>query len=116
MEFHQFHHYPVEHNFRRDYINRTADMMNTILKADRINNRVDEYQTVYAPEVPNYTKRWGSPQPNLWIDNLNKIKSFANNRKVNIIKHLSLNMCIRKICKNCLKLKQVKIMRGFLMA
>jgi CotH kinase protein/HYR domain/Fn3 associated/Domain of unknown function DUF11/PA14 domain/Divergent InlB B-repeat domain len=76
-------------NFRRDYINRTADMMNTILKADRINSRIDEYKSLYELEVPNHTKRWGTPQPSLWIDNMNKVKSFANNRKVNIIKHFN---------------------------
>ena len=74
--------------FRRDFINRTADMMNTVFKADRVTKRIDEFTTLYAPEIPNQTKKWGTPQPKLWPDNLNKMKNFANNRKANILKHI----------------------------
>jgi CotH kinase protein/HYR domain/Chitobiase/beta-hexosaminidase C-terminal domain/Domain of unknown function DUF11/Secretion system C-terminal sorting domain/Divergent InlB B-repeat domain len=66
--------------FRRDFSNRLADMMNTMFKPNRMNQRVSNFQNLYADELVKHANRWGNPIAPVLADNVNKIKSFNNNR------------------------------------
>jgi hypothetical protein len=73
--------------FRADFANRSADMMNTIFTANRLNQRIDQYTNVYKDELVKHTYRWGNPYPEVLLSNTNKMRLFANNRKANVLQH-----------------------------
>jgi hypothetical protein len=75
--------------FRRDFINRMADMMNTLLTSDRINKRIDDIKAVYQPEMAQHVARWGVPWGSDWDKNVNKMKAFASNRPAEVYKHIN---------------------------
>jgi hypothetical protein len=74
--------------FRYDYTNRTADMMNTIFSASRLNARIDQFKTVYAPEIAKHATRWGNPNATIWEQNIQKTRNFSNNRPAEMRKHV----------------------------
>jgi hypothetical protein len=66
--------------FRRDFSNRLADMMNTIFKPARLNQRLTNYQNLYADEIVRHSDRWGNPNAIIFPQNIAKIKNFNDNR------------------------------------
>lgn len=75
-------------NFRRDFINRMADMMNTVFKPTRISQKINEFKTQYQPEMERHAARWGSPYGILWQTNIEKMRSFGNQRIPEVLKHV----------------------------
>ncbi len=75
-------------NFKRDFINRMADMMNTIFKPARISQKINEFKTQYQPEIERHAARWGSPYGILWEANIEKIRSFGNQRIPEVMSHV----------------------------
>jgi hypothetical protein len=73
--------------FRADFANRSADMMNTIFTANRLNQRINQYTDLYKDELVKHTFRWGNPYPEVLLSNTNKMRLFADNRKANILQH-----------------------------
>ena len=74
-------------SFRRDFINRTADMMNTVFKPNRISNKIDSFRTLYEPEMARHVAKWGSPFGAIWGQNIEKMRFFATNRPQNVLSH-----------------------------
>jgi hypothetical protein len=74
--------------FRFDYVNRTADMMNTIFNTTRINARLDQFKNIYAPEIAKHAARWGNPNAAIWEQNIQKTRNFSNNRPAEMRKHM----------------------------
>jgi CotH kinase protein/Ricin-type beta-trefoil lectin domain-like/HYR domain/Chitobiase/beta-hexosaminidase C-terminal domain/PA14 domain/Secretion system C-terminal sorting domain/Divergent InlB B-repeat domain len=74
--------------FRYDYVNRTADMMNTIFSPARLNSRLDQFKNVYAPEIAKHATRWGNPVATIWEQNIQKTRNFSNNRPAEMRKHM----------------------------
>ena len=66
--------------FRRDFSNRLADMMNTIFKPARLNQRLTNFQNLYANEIVRHSNRWGNPNAIIFPQNVAKIKNFNDNR------------------------------------
>jgi hypothetical protein len=66
--------------FRRDFVNRLSDMMNTILKPSRMNQRVTNFKNLYADELIRHANRWGNPNADKLTENVDKIKYFNDNR------------------------------------
>ncbi len=75
-------------NFRRDFINRMADMLNTVFKPARISQKIDGFKTQYQPEMERHAARWGSPYGILWEANIEKIRSFGNQRIPEVMNHV----------------------------
>jgi CotH kinase protein/HYR domain/Domain of unknown function DUF11/Chitobiase/beta-hexosaminidase C-terminal domain/Divergent InlB B-repeat domain/Secretion system C-terminal sorting domain len=75
-------------NFRRDFINRMADMMNTVFKPTRISQRINEFKTQYQPEIERHAVRWGAPYGILWQANIEKMRSFGNQRIPEVMNHV----------------------------
>ena len=46
--------------FRTDFINRSADMMNVLFSSTRWNARIDEFVATYDPEMQPHLDRWNS--------------------------------------------------------
>ncbi|MBL7815242.1 MAG: CotH kinase family protein [Saprospiraceae bacterium] len=74
--------------FRRDFINRMADMMNTLFKPARISQKIDAFKVQYAPEMTRHANRWGSPFGILWSENIEKMRNFGNQRISEVTKHI----------------------------
>lgn len=75
-------------NFKRDFINRMADMMNTVFKPTRISQKIDAFKTQYQPEIDRHAERWGVPYPVLWDINIEKMRSFGNARTAEVTNHI----------------------------
>ncbi|TXI82580.1 MAG: T9SS type A sorting domain-containing protein [Flavobacteriales bacterium] len=51
--------------FRRSFLNRLADLMNTCLKADALMAENDRIRATIAHEIPRHFQRWGT-NPSIW--------------------------------------------------
>ena len=65
--------------WRHDFINRMADQLNILYTPERINKRIDEFVTIYEPEIQKHHDRWTSGW-HVWDQNVNKLRGFANGR------------------------------------
>jgi uncharacterized repeat protein (TIGR01451 family) len=65
--------------FRRDFINRTADFLNVLFSAARVNARIDEFEALYQPEIPRHYNFWNGGF-NPWAANVTILRNFANER------------------------------------
>ena len=68
----------VNTNFKNQFINRMADLMNTILLPNAMNSKLDSISSIMHPEMAAHLKRW-NPTKN-WDSNLNVITNFNNVR------------------------------------
>lgn len=75
-------------NFKRDFINRMADMMNTVFKPTRISQKIDGFKAEYQPEMARHAARWGVPIDVLWNNNIEKMRSFGNLRTTEVMNHI----------------------------
>ncbi|TVR68441.1 MAG: hypothetical protein EA408_13565, partial [Marinilabiliales bacterium] len=73
-------------NFRTEFLNRFADLMNSAFLPDRVTALIDEYQQVLEPEFQEHINRWKEPvsidggQWNSWYNQVNMMRNFAINR------------------------------------
>jgi hypothetical protein len=75
--------------FRIYFINRFADLLNTTFKPDRVNAVIDSIQALLAPEMDEHIHRWGRPTDiNEWIQIVNDMKSFADQRPGFVRQHI----------------------------
>ncbi len=68
-------------NFKNQFINRFADLMNTTFKPDRLLGIIDQMQNNLAPEINEHIERWkhiGSQEQ--WNTNVEVMKTFALQR------------------------------------
>ncbi len=67
--------------FRIDFINRFADLMNTLLLPSRVNLVIADYKAVIEPEMPGHLVRWSQPASmDKWHNNVNSMINFVNSR------------------------------------
>lgn len=86
----------MNEEFRNDFINRTADYLNTIYLPENVNRRVDEYQALYEPEIQNHINKWGSSSyqgarldsKQKWYTNLAVLKTYAAQRPTFMRQHI----------------------------
>lgn len=72
--------------FRTDFINRSADILNTTLRAERIHYFVDSLSAGIAAEVPRHVERWKESLAN-WDEELYKLRYFVDHRHDAMRKH-----------------------------
>jgi hypothetical protein len=65
--------------FKRDFINRYADMLNTIFLPERTVSRLNEMKSELTPEMGRHMIRWDK-SPIEWLDNLTVLDSFLDTR------------------------------------
>ncbi len=69
--------------FKNDFINRFADLCNTVFEPSHILERVEVLKAEFAPEIPRHIQRWSTTSLNsmsIWESELNEIRTFAQNR------------------------------------
>jgi len=68
--------------FRRSFINRLADLLNTNFKTEVVLSKIDEVQQIYEPEMEEHILRWGMPGGSLadWRANVEEFREFARTR------------------------------------
>jgi CotH kinase protein/Chitobiase/beta-hexosaminidase C-terminal domain/GEVED domain/Lamin Tail Domain/Secretion system C-terminal sorting domain/Divergent InlB B-repeat domain len=65
--------------FRRDFYNRMSDYLNVFFNPTRVNARIAQFESLYAPEIQQHDARWAlSTTP--WRENVQKLRRFANER------------------------------------
>jgi hypothetical protein len=67
--------------FRNDFINRFADLLNTRFHPDTVTAIIDGYGKQLEPEIPAHIHRWKQPgSVGSWKQNVQMMKNFANSR------------------------------------
>ncbi len=68
-------------SFRRDFINRFADLLNTTFQPAHLIDRINQMAVVLAPEMPEHIQRWRAPGSFAeWNSNVQALRNFAVNR------------------------------------
>jgi hypothetical protein len=70
----------LENNtFKTKFINRFADLSNSLLKSDNIKNKINNILSQITPEMQRHKTRWGQSY-NSWLNEVNFLSTFADNR------------------------------------
>jgi len=81
----------MENNqFKIDFINRFADLLNTIFQTENVIARIDEIESTLEKEMPNHITRWGGISMDEWHDNVEKLRTFARKR-IDIVREHIIN-------------------------
>ncbi|MCX6150912.1 MAG: CotH kinase family protein [Ignavibacteriales bacterium] len=79
--------------YKKEFINRTADLLNTILSTDYTKQRINEFKLKIEPAMPKHIERWKNTFNEVWwlgksidtmqewYDNIQVANNFANNRQ-----------------------------------
>ncbi|HYV30978.1 MAG TPA: CotH kinase family protein, partial [Candidatus Binatia bacterium] len=68
-------------SFRRDFINRFADVLKTTFDAARVIRRIDDFSGRIAPEMREHVQRWRAPASvAVWSNNVQYLRDFAVQR------------------------------------
>jgi hypothetical protein len=76
--------------FRKYYVNRYIDLLNTGFKPAYMINLLDSMAAMIEPELPKHAIRWGGSQQQ-WLNNIQKIRDFINVRYQSV--KAGLNEC-----------------------
>ena len=74
--------------FRRDFVNRFADLLNTRLSGGRVTAALDSMQALIAPEIEAHTARWGGSAEG-WRRAIQGVRVFARQRPSHVRRHLA---------------------------
>ncbi|MDG5815005.1 CotH kinase family protein [Chitinispirillales bacterium ANBcel5] len=76
-------------NFRTDFINRNADLLNTTFKPHRVTGIIDSVSGLIEPEIEEHIRRWNQPQDlNSWFNEIETMREFARRRYHYVRQHL----------------------------
>lgn len=79
--------------FKNLFINRFADLLNTIFLPDVVEDRIADFEEIYLPEIDKHIKRWGinnnkKASKAEWQENIDVLRTFAEERPANIREHI----------------------------
>ncbi|MDZ7261735.1 MAG: CotH kinase family protein [candidate division KSB1 bacterium] len=66
-------------SYKEKYINRIADLLNTVFLPENVQSIIDSLAQVIAPEIPAEVSKWGNTVEK-WNENIDFLKSFAEQR------------------------------------
>ncbi len=77
-------------SYRHYFLNRTADLLNTVFEKEHLLTRIDSFENLYLPEIDRHFERWFySPGwLSYWRDNVQKMKNFAQSRADYCFEHV----------------------------
>lgn len=75
-------------SFAHDYATRSADLLNSFLRPDRVTDRLLNMQEVIADEVPAHVERWDG-SASLWESEVEYMVSFIEDRPEHMRAHFS---------------------------
>lgn len=67
-------------SFKYDFINCFADFANSIFKPAAVNNRINLLKTKIESEITRHSQRWNQFDFNGWLNNVQYLRDFANQR------------------------------------
>lgn len=73
--------------FKRAFINRFADHLNTSFASFDVENRIDWFQRLYEPEMPRHLERWNLSEER-WLAEIEKLRVFARKRPEYVRMHI----------------------------
>ncbi|MBK8490123.1 MAG: CotH kinase family protein [Saprospirales bacterium] len=73
--------------FKRTFINRFADQLNTSLSGFHVEQQIDSFQRLYEPEIPRHLERWNLSQDR-WLSEIEKLRIFARKRPEFVRMHI----------------------------
>jgi hypothetical protein len=76
--------------FRRDFINRYADLVNTIYVPKNVNNLAYQMRDSIAQDMPLQFARWGGSMTN-WAQNISTLINFSNTRPTRALNFVQSN-------------------------
>ena len=71
---------------KTNFINRAADLLNTVFDEDRIVNRIDAFEDIYTPQMQDHYDKWQSGW-NGHTGKVEKLRIFANGRAPEVRTH-----------------------------
>lgn len=74
--------------FRYYFVNRYADMLNTILREDHVLAKIEETQLLLAPDFDKQIARWGLSN-STWTNAIDYLKYYVSNRPKNCRENLN---------------------------
>jgi len=83
-------------DFRRDFINRFADLLNTLFQPAHTIARIDQMAAVLEPEMAEHIRRWRSPSSvATWRANIEYLREYARRRPDAARGHLAQRFGLR---------------------
>lgn len=67
-------------SFKNDFINCFADFSNSIFKATLVNEKINLHKLKIESEIPRHAQRWNQFDYNGWLNNIQSLRNFANQR------------------------------------
>jgi len=85
-------------NYKHYFINRFADLLNTVFKPENVQSSIDSVLAQIEEEMPRHMKKWNGSM-DIWHDNVNEIRTFADERTdhqfQNIMEEFNLEDTVR---------------------
>ncbi len=67
-------------NFKYDFLNRYADLANSIFKKEQVVAKIDSLRSIFEPEINKHITKWNTFNYSGWQNNVNFMRNFANAR------------------------------------
>ena len=76
--------------FQHQYINRFADLLNSLFREEIVVNKINLFETIYKPEIEGQIHRWGQPAASFeaWLSAVAEMREFALMRPWYVRQHL----------------------------
>ncbi len=109
--------------FRNDFINRFADLLNTNFREDVVVAKIDSMEALYIPEMEEHINRWVRPEgiPS-WQETLDSMRSFGEQRPTFMRNHImqqfnvpgtyELTLNVNDASKGIIKVNRTRIESG----
>jgi hypothetical protein len=78
----------VNDEFRDQFVNRFADLMNSTFLPDRVNKAIDEKSGAIQNEIGNHLKLWSTGNKTSWLSRVQVLRNFAIKRPSNMFTHI----------------------------
>ncbi|MDI6402636.1 CotH kinase family protein, partial [Balneolaceae bacterium ANBcel3] len=76
-------------SFRNDFINRSADLMNTLFRPNHVISMIDKFEDMLEPVIEEHIKRWGQiDSKQQWHFNIQRMRDFAEKRPEYHTRHI----------------------------
>jgi hypothetical protein len=77
--------------FKNQFINTMSDLLNSVFRTEWVVQKIEDTQSVLAPEMLEHLKRWNLMKTSIekWNSNIQDMIEFANNRPSFQIQHLN---------------------------
>lgn len=75
--------------FKIQFVNRFADLLNTLFLPERVIALIDTLQEMYEPEIEEHQHRWyPNHTPTRWLNQINVMRTFAEKRPQPVREHI----------------------------